>query len=71
MERGSRRTANSRERRPCFSNSVALVLSKKGCATLLHDQAATEFVSNAFAHLKTITHTPEAKPLLEKAESRR
>ena len=50
-----------------FFDSVALVLSKEGCATLLHDQAATEFVSNAFAHLKTITHTPEAKPLLEKA----
>jgi catalase len=48
-------------------DAVALVLSDDGCAQLLNDSAAIDFVHNAFVHLKAIGHTAEAKPLLAKA----
>jgi catalase len=48
-------------------DAVALVLSEDGCAALLKESAAVDFVSNAFVHLKAIGFTPEAQPLLDKA----
>jgi catalase len=48
-------------------DAVALVVSKDGCRELLGDSAATDFVAHAFAHLKAIGHTEEARPLLEQA----
>jgi catalase len=48
-------------------DAVALVLSDDGCAELLGESAAIDFVSNAFVHLKAIGHTPQAQPLLDKA----
>lgn len=48
-------------------DAVALVLSAEGCARLVHDHAAVEFVSNAFRHLKAIGFTPTARPLLDRA----
>jgi catalase len=48
-------------------DAVALVVSEDGCAQLLNDSAAIDFVSNAFVHLKAIGHTVEAQPLLDKA----
>ncbi len=48
-------------------DAIALVLSKDGCAQLLNDGAALDFVLNAFGHLKAIGHTADAKPLLDKA----
>jgi catalase len=48
-------------------DAVALVLSETGCAQLLKEGAAIDFVKDAFGHLKAIGFTPEAQPLLEKA----
>lgn len=48
-------------------DAVALVLSEAGTAALLKEAAAVQFVMDAFGHLKAIGHTPEAKPLLDKA----
>ncbi len=48
-------------------DAVALVVSEEGCAELLGENAATDFVANAFVHLKAIGHTAEAQPLLDKA----
>jgi catalase len=48
-------------------DAVALVLSEAGCAELLKESAAIDFVQNAFVHLKAIGHTAEAQPLLDKA----
>ena len=48
-------------------DAVALALSEEGCAELLKESAATDFVQNAFVHLKAIGFTPQAKPLLDKA----
>jgi catalase len=48
-------------------DAVALVLSKEGTDSLLKESAAIQFVMDAFGHLKAIGHTPEAKPLLDKA----
>jgi catalase len=47
-------------------DAVALVVSTAGCAELLNDSAAIDFVSNAFIHLKAIGMTAEAQALLEK-----
>lgn len=46
---------------------MALVVSEEGCNELLTESAAIDFVAHAFAHLKAIGHTEEARPLLEKA----
>ena len=48
-------------------DAVALVLSEAGCAELLGESAAMDFVANAFVHLKAIGFTAEAQPLLDKA----
>ncbi|WP_158915656.1 catalase [Caulobacter sp. S45] len=48
-------------------DAVALVLSEGGCASLVKESAALDFVMNAFAHLKAIGHTADCKPLLQKA----
>ena len=48
-------------------DAVALVLSEKGCATLLKEAAAIQFVMDAFGHLKAIGAGKAAKPLLDKA----
>jgi len=48
-------------------DAIAVVLSKEGCDALLKEAAAVQFVADAFAHLKAIGHSAEAKPLLDKA----
>ncbi|MEO6218069.1 MAG: catalase [Sphingomonas sp.] len=48
-------------------DAVAIGLSADGTAALLKEGAAVQFVMDAFGHLKAIGHTPEAKPLLDKA----
>ena len=48
-------------------DAVAIVLSEAGCAALLKEGAAVEFVMNAFGHLKAIGASAAAKPLLDKA----
>ena len=48
-------------------DAVALVLSQDGCAQLLGESAAMDFVANAFVHLKAIGFTAPAQPLLDKA----
>jgi catalase len=48
-------------------DAIAVVLSAEGCRALMNESAAVQFVMDAFGHLKAIGHTPEAKPLLEKA----
>ena len=48
-------------------DAVAIVLSDDGCAMLLKEGAAVDFVKDAFGHLKAIGHTAEAQPLLDKA----
>ena len=47
-------------------DAVAVVLSEAGCASLINEAAAVQFVMDAFGHLKAIGHTPEAQPLLDK-----
>jgi catalase len=51
-------------------DAVVLLLSEEGCAELLRDSAAIDFVSNAYVHLKAIGATEAAKPLLEKANAK-
>jgi len=48
-------------------DAVAVLVSDAGAQALLKEAAAVEFVMNAFGHLKAIGHTPEARPLLDKA----
>jgi catalase len=48
-------------------DAIAVVLSAEGCKALLKEAAAVQFVMDAFGHLKAIGHTPDAKPLLDKA----
>jgi catalase len=48
-------------------DAVAIVLSAEGCAALLNEAAAVQFVMDAFGHLKGIGHTAQAQPLLDKA----
>ncbi|MET3663949.1 catalase [Caulobacter sp. 1776] len=48
-------------------DAIALVLSEDGCAALLKEAAAVQFVMDAFGHLKAIGATDAAKPLLDKA----
>ena len=48
-------------------DAVALVVSEEGCAKLIADSAAIDFVHNAFVHLKAIGFTAAAQPLLDKA----
>lgn len=48
-------------------DAIAIILSESGCAALLQEGAAVEFVMNAFGHLKAIGASTAAKPLLDKA----
>jgi len=48
-------------------DAVALVLSKEGCAQLLKDGAAIDFIRDAFGHLKAIGFTTSAQALLDAA----
>ncbi len=48
-------------------DAVAVILSDDGCAALLKEAAAVEWVMNAFGHLKAIGASDAAKPLLDKA----
>jgi catalase len=48
-------------------DAVALVIGKKGAATLLKEAAARNFVADAYAHLKVIGHTDAASELLATA----
>ena len=48
-------------------DAVAIVLSEGGCASLLKEAAAVQFVMDAFGHLKAIGASAAAKPLLDKA----
>ena len=48
-------------------DAIAVVLSEAGCAALLREAAAVQFVMDAFGHLKAIGHSEAAKPLLDKA----
>jgi len=48
-------------------DAVAVILSDKGCETLMKEAAAVQFVMDAFGHLKAIGASNAAKPLLDKA----
>lgn len=48
-------------------DAVAIILSKEGCAAMVKEAAAVDFVMNAFGHLKAIGASDEAQPLLAKA----
>jgi catalase len=43
------------------------VLSQAGCAQLVDEAAAIDFLRDAFGHLKAIGFSPDAQPLLDKA----
>jgi catalase len=51
-------------------DAVVLLLSKDGCAALMKNSAAVDFVSNAYAHLKAVGITGHAEPLLAMANAR-
>lgn len=48
-------------------DAVAVLLSEEGCAMLLKEGAAVQFVMDAFGHLKAVAHDDGAMPLLDKA----
>jgi catalase len=48
-------------------DAIAVVLSEQGCAALLKEAAAVQFVMDAFGHLKAIGASDAARPLLKKA----
>jgi len=48
-------------------DAVGVVASADGCKALLGDNAAVDFVANAFGHLKAIAFSAEAQPLLDRA----
>jgi catalase len=48
-------------------DAVAVVLSQAGCAQLVDEAAAIDFLRDAFGHLKAIGFSPDAQPLLDKA----
>ena len=48
-------------------DAVAVMLSEDGCAAMLKEAAAVQWVMDAFGHLKAIGATDAAKPLLDKA----
>lgn len=51
-------------------DAIALLVTQQGAEGLLHDYAAISFVGDAYAHLKAIAVTPEARPLLERANAK-
>jgi catalase len=48
-------------------DAIAIVVTEQGATSLAEDAAAVQFVADAYAHLKAIGHTPEAQPLLDRA----
>ncbi len=50
-----------------FVDAVAVVVSNAGCAALMKEGAAVQFVMDAYGHCKAIGATADAKPLLDKA----
>jgi len=48
-------------------DGIFVCLSDKGTQELIDEAAAVQWVMDAFGHLKAIGHTPESKPLLDKA----
>ena len=48
-------------------DAIAVIVSSAGCAALMKEGAAVQFVMDAFGHLKAIGATAAAKPLLDKA----
>ncbi|MEJ0035568.1 MAG: catalase [Gammaproteobacteria bacterium] len=52
-------------------DAIAVILSEAGCAALLNEAAAVQFVMDAFGHLKAIGASEAAAPLLEKAGVRK
>jgi catalase len=48
-------------------DAVVLAVSDAGCAHLLNEAAAVDFVRDAFGHLKAIGFSTAAQPLLDKA----
>ncbi|MEZ5859109.1 MAG: catalase [Geminicoccaceae bacterium] len=48
-------------------DAVAILPSEAGCAQLVDEATARDFVADAFAHLKFIAYSPAAEPLLRKA----
>lgn len=50
-----------------FFDAVVILASEEGALDLATQAAAVDWVSNAFAHLKVIGHTPESQPLLDRA----
>ena len=48
-------------------DAIALILSADAATLLSKEAAAVQFVMDAFGHLKAIGHTPDAQPLLDKA----
>ena len=48
-------------------DAVAVLLSDTGCAALLKEAAAVQWVLDAFGHLKAIGFTDAARPLIDKA----
>ena len=48
-------------------DAIAVILSDDGCAALVNEAAAVQFVMDAFGHLKAIGASEAAAPLLEKA----
>ena len=48
-------------------DAVAILVNEEGCASLLKQGPAIQFVMDAFGHLKAIGMTGAARPLLEKA----
>ena len=48
-------------------DAIAVVVSEAGCAALLKEAAAVQFVMDAFGHLKAIGASAAAGPLLDKA----
>jgi len=48
-------------------DAIAVIVSEAGCAAMLKEAAAVQFVMDAFGHLKAIGASAAAKPLLDKA----
>ena len=48
-------------------DAVAVIASAAGAEALTRHKKGIDWLSDAFAHLKAIAHTPEAQPLLDKA----
>jgi catalase len=48
-------------------DAVAIILSDEGCAAMVKEGAAVQFVMDAFGHLKAIGASDAARPLLDKA----